>query len=93
MVRNRNTNILNKSTAANNFVASKLFAPVDTIKLLGVTDQPTEMAARRKLYDEELAKEAEELLDKQQALEQTQNETATAVSDTVTTDEASTSEG
>jgi len=86
MVRNRNTNILNKSTAANNFVASKLFAPVDTIKLLGVTDQPTEMAARRKLYDEEL-------LNKQQALEQTQNETATAVSDTVTTDEASTSEG
>ena len=93
MVRNRNTNILNKSAAANNFVASKLFAPVDTIKLLGVTDQPTEMAARRKLYDEELARAAEELLNKQQALEQTQNETATAVSDTVTTDEASTSEG
>lgn len=93
MVRNRNTNILNKSTAANNFVASKLFAPVDTIKLLGVTDQPTEMAARRKLYDEELAKAAEELIGKQQALEQTQNETATAVSDTVTTDEVSTSEG
>ena len=93
MVRNRNTNILNKSTAANNFVASKLFSPVDTIKLLGVTDQPTEMAARRKLYDEELAKEAEELLGKQQALEQTQNETATAVSDIVTTDEVSTSEG
>ena len=68
------------------FQTSNLFAPVDTIKLLGVTDQPTEMAARRKLYDEELAQKAEELLAKQ-------NEAAIAESDTATTDEVSTSEG
>lgn len=87
MVRNRNTNILNKSQAAVNFQTSNLFAPVDTIKLLGVTDQPTEMAARRALYDEELARKAEELLQKQ-------NEMAQAVSDTEpkATDDVSTLE-
>ena len=69
-----------------NFVASKLFAPVDSIKLLGVTDQPTEMALRRALYDEELQKKAEELMAKQ-------NEAAIAESDIANTDEVSTSEG
>ena len=92
MVRNRNTNILNKSQAARNFVNSKLLDPVDTIKLLGVTDQPTEMAARGQAYTEAQTAKLLEQAQKQADM-QTQNETADAASDIETkTDKVDTSE-
>ena len=69
-----------------------MFDPVDTIKLLGVTDQPTEMAARGQAYTEaQTAKLLEQA--QQQADMQTQNETADAVTDIGTkTDKVDTSE-
>ena len=92
MVRNRNTNILNKSQAAINFVNSKLLDPVDTIKLLGVTDQPTEMAARGQADTEAQTAKLLEQAQKQADM-QTQNETADAVTDNGTkTDKVDTSE-
>lgn len=66
-VRNRATNILNKSQAAANFVASKLLADTDIVKLIGVTDQPTEMAARGRKQREAQEAKAQIQLDKQAA--------------------------
>lgn len=51
-VRNRSTNILSKSQAALMFVKSGLLDPVDIIKIIGITDQPAEMAARGQTYKE-----------------------------------------
>lgn len=45
-IRNRVTNILNKSQAFANFVSTKFIDPQDALMLVGVTDQPKEMALR-----------------------------------------------
>lgn len=49
-VRNRVTNIASKAQAAINLTKAGILDPEDTIKLLGITDQPKEMADRGKAY-------------------------------------------
>ena len=51
-VRNRVTNIASKAQAAINLTKAGILDPEDTIKLLGITDQPKEMADRGKAYRE-----------------------------------------
>lgn len=90
-VRNRATNILNKSQAAVQFVNSKLLSDTDIIKIIGITDQPTEMAARGRKQREAKEAKLQEQADKQMAQA---NETgalpATDKSTTTTSDSAET---
>jgi len=64
-VRNRSTNISNKATAASALVSTGIFDPVDVIKIIGVTDQPTEMAARGEVHRLKIEAEKQAAIDKQ----------------------------
>lgn len=57
-IRNRTNNLLNKSQAASNLQSTGLFHPEDIISLIGVTDDPKQMAERGQKYKEEQAQKA-----------------------------------
>ena len=57
-IRNRTNNLVNKSQAASNLQSTGLFAPEDIIQLIGVTDDPKQMAERGQTYKDEQAKKA-----------------------------------
>jgi len=52
-IRNRTNNLVNKSQAASNLQSTGLFAPEDIIQIIGVTDDPKQMAERGQKYKEE----------------------------------------
>lgn len=49
-IRNRTNNLVNKSQAAANLTSTGLFAPEDTISMIGVTDDPKGMAERGQVF-------------------------------------------
>lgn len=49
-IRNRTDNLLNKSQAFSNLIATKQIAPTDGIALIGITNDPKGMAQRGKDY-------------------------------------------
>lgn len=57
-IRNRTNNLVNKSQAASNLQSTGLFAPEDIIQIIGITDDPKQMAERGQTYKDEQAKEA-----------------------------------
>ncbi len=64
-VRNRSTNITNKATAISTLISTGVIAPVDAIKIGGITDQPTELAARGEEYRKRIASERQDVEDRQ----------------------------
>lgn len=70
-IRNRTNNLVNKSQAASNLQSTELFAPEDIIQLIGVTDDPKQMAERGQNYKDEQAKKAADQAEK--AAEQAKN--------------------
>lgn len=57
-IRNRTNNLVNKSQALSNLHSTGLFAPEDEIQLIGVTDDPKQMAERGQAYKDVQAQKA-----------------------------------
>jgi SPP1 family phage portal protein len=57
-IRNRTNNLVNKSQAAANLQSTGVFAPEDIIQLIGVTDDPKQMAERGQKYKDEQMQKA-----------------------------------
>lgn len=63
-IRNRTNNLVNKSQALSNLHSTGLFAPEDEIQLIGVTDDPKQMAERGQAYKDAQAEKAAKLATK-----------------------------
>jgi SPP1 family phage portal protein len=65
-IRNRTNNLVNKSQALSNLHSTGLFAPEDEIQLIGITDDPKQMAERGQAYKDAQAQKAADLAVKAQ---------------------------